>query len=209
MKHTSFFFFALLINAVALSGCSNGNVKESLGLVKEAPDEFRVVARPPLSVPREFFLYPPDEAEAHSAQPDKKNEARQLLYGNTTSNKEDYLTHYQQSSDPHTALPDTAVESVKAGELASSAEESLLGKLEATKRQPNIRELLNEDIKAEKEKDASLLEKIKSPIKASEPIIDPTKERERITQNKVKNRPINEGKVPTTVEKNSILDSIF
>lgn len=44
--------------AATLSGCSN--VRESLGMTREAPDEFRVVSRPPLAVPPDFRLRPPD-----------------------------------------------------------------------------------------------------------------------------------------------------
>jgi hypothetical protein len=43
--------------ALALAGCSG--VREQLGLEKQAPDEFRVVSRAPLTVPPEFALRPP------------------------------------------------------------------------------------------------------------------------------------------------------
>ncbi len=48
---------AVLAAALALGGC--GNVRESLGLVRQSPDEFTVVAKPPLVLPPDFGLRPP------------------------------------------------------------------------------------------------------------------------------------------------------
>jgi hypothetical protein len=48
---------AVLTAAVALGGCSN--VRESLGLVRQSPDEFTVVAKAPLILPPDFGLRPP------------------------------------------------------------------------------------------------------------------------------------------------------
>ncbi len=48
---------AVLAAALALGGCSN--VRESLGLVRQSPDEFTVVAKPPLVLPPDFGLRPP------------------------------------------------------------------------------------------------------------------------------------------------------
>ncbi|KJS38300.1 MAG: hypothetical protein VR70_10355, partial [Rhodospirillaceae bacterium BRH_c57] len=45
--------------AATLSGCGGG-VKETLGLNRQAPDEFQVVSRPPLAIPPEFKLRPPE-----------------------------------------------------------------------------------------------------------------------------------------------------
>lgn len=43
---------------VCLSGCNN-DVKSTLGLTKQGPDEFTVVSYPPLSAPPEFSLNQP------------------------------------------------------------------------------------------------------------------------------------------------------
>ncbi len=48
---------AVLAAALALGGC--GNVRESLGLVRQSPDEFTVVAKAPLVLPPDFGLRPP------------------------------------------------------------------------------------------------------------------------------------------------------
>jgi hypothetical protein len=46
---------------LSLSACG-GNVEDSLGLSKKAPDEYSVVSHPPLEVPPEFGLRPPSDA---------------------------------------------------------------------------------------------------------------------------------------------------
>ena len=45
-----------LLAALALSACDGGSVANTLGMNIEAPDEFTVVSRPPLSLPPEFNL---------------------------------------------------------------------------------------------------------------------------------------------------------
>jgi len=54
-----------------LYGC--GGVKEKIGLIKKAPDEFQVYEKQPLSVPPNFELRPPSEGEVLDNEDDKKN----------------------------------------------------------------------------------------------------------------------------------------
>ena len=49
----------------SLTACSGG-VRENLGIKKEAPDAFKVIARPPLSVPPDFRLSPPEDLPGES-----------------------------------------------------------------------------------------------------------------------------------------------
>src|ERR1700723_2375217 len=44
---------------VVLGGCSNGSLTRTFGLTRDAPDEFTVVTRAPLSMPPDFTLRPP------------------------------------------------------------------------------------------------------------------------------------------------------
>jgi len=48
----------LALACLLLASC-NGDVKETLGLNHKGPDEYEVMARPPLTVPPEFTLRPP------------------------------------------------------------------------------------------------------------------------------------------------------
>jgi len=64
--------------AVALSGCSS--VREALGNVKAAPDEFTVVTASPLVVPPDFNLRPPQPGAAPRNQADPSAQAHAALY---------------------------------------------------------------------------------------------------------------------------------
>lgn len=45
--------------AVLLAGCGDGNLTRTFGLSRDAPDEFTVVTRAPLSMPPDYTLRPP------------------------------------------------------------------------------------------------------------------------------------------------------
>jgi hypothetical protein len=52
--------FALLaVCAVALLGCSREELQRDFGLTRDAPDEFTVTTRAPLTIPPDFALRPP------------------------------------------------------------------------------------------------------------------------------------------------------
>lgn len=44
-----------------LTACGNNDVRSAMGLKKSAPDEFRVISNPPLSVPPEFSINTPQD----------------------------------------------------------------------------------------------------------------------------------------------------
>jgi hypothetical protein len=50
---------ALVPIAVLLTGCGNSSLTRTFGLTRDAPDEFTVVTRAPLSMPPDFTLRPP------------------------------------------------------------------------------------------------------------------------------------------------------
>lgn len=57
MMKKNFVLMTVLMSAALLSGCSNVT-KQKLGLTKQAPDEFMVMSRAPLSLPPEYDLRP-------------------------------------------------------------------------------------------------------------------------------------------------------
>ena len=57
---------ALIVAAGLVSGCAE--VRDAAGLAKKSPDEFQVMARPPLSLPPNFTLTPPTPGGATSAK---------------------------------------------------------------------------------------------------------------------------------------------
>ncbi len=65
--------------ALGLSAC--GHAKESLGLAKVTPDEFRVVSKAPLIVPPDYALRPPEPGQPRPAELLPESAARQALLG--------------------------------------------------------------------------------------------------------------------------------
>ena len=199
-----------LLLALCCAACDGGEVKETLGLNHRAPDEFRVVSRPPLSVPKEFYLYPPDEAEAHAATDANPQDARSALLGSTSAASDSsYLNHYQEPAPKGAPLADTAVPEVSSGALASSGEESLLGKLNAKASSPDIRKVISQEDAALTKKNASVLDDIASKPAQKDVVVDAGKERARLQENAKAGKPVNHGDVPVVKPKNSVLDRFF
>ncbi|MDA8252189.1 MAG: DUF3035 domain-containing protein [Rhodospirillales bacterium] len=55
--------FVLAACAVTLAACGRDQLQRSFGLVRDAPDEFVVTTRAPLSLPPDFTLRPPQPGE--------------------------------------------------------------------------------------------------------------------------------------------------
>lgn len=70
---------AIVAAAAAASGCST--IGRSLGAGKNAPDEFRVVTRAPLTLPPDYSLRPPRPGEARPQELEPDAEARAALFG--------------------------------------------------------------------------------------------------------------------------------
>lgn len=68
----------LLVLPVFLFACG-GDVKDQLGLRRDAPDEFAVERRPALDLPPAFKLRVPGEGEAEKI--DVRDEAQEILFG--------------------------------------------------------------------------------------------------------------------------------
>ena len=67
-----------------LAACSGNSVKNTLGLDRGAPDEFRVVSRPPLSVPPQFTLRPPGSTpDTATNQLPTSKQAEAIMTGST------------------------------------------------------------------------------------------------------------------------------
>jgi hypothetical protein len=71
------------VAAVSLSAC--GHAKESLGLAKVTPDEFRVVTKAPLVIPPEYAMRPPAPGEPRPQELQPESAARLALLGQRTA----------------------------------------------------------------------------------------------------------------------------
>lgn len=173
-----------------LTACEAGGVQETLGINREAPDEFVVVSRPPLSVPPEFDLKPPTPG-AISPHESTRHRAK----GAVLRNKK----------------PDTAVEGVSVSDASSSADAVFFGKLRVDDANPEIRQILGVDItkKPDTSGAKTLLEKLNA-SPTEQPVVDAKKETERLRKNKKEGKSVTEGETPTMEKQNKgILDAIF
>ena len=78
---------------VALLANCGGDTKKLLGLQKEAPDEFAVYSRAPLSLPPDFTLTPPAPGTERPQSIDESAKAQQALLGRQAApetNAKDY-----------------------------------------------------------------------------------------------------------------------
>ena len=195
--------YFLMLLPLLLVACEGGSVRESLGLTREAPDEFTVVSRPPLSVPPDFELRPPRPGEAPRGV-SAEDRARAALLG----------TDPKTPLTPETLeLPktETAVVPVITSEAPSGAQANFMKQAGAADAEDGIREQLGQDVvKPPVNKPAkSLYEQLVAP-ENPEPVVDPKKEAERLRQNKDEGKPLNEGEVPVEeVKPPTVLDSIF
>jgi len=193
-----------LVSLAALSACGN-DVKETLGINKRAPEEFKVVSRPPLSVPPEFSLNPPisgtDAQEFTSAS---KN-AKSLVFGDEDGEEITAQTVLR------TGTADTAVTPVAVSTLGSStAESQFLQNAGADTANTNVRqEIYRENREKERDED-SILHTLTTIPERSEPIVKAKDEAERLKTNQEEGKPVTEGQTPETQGRDTgILGRIF
>ncbi len=176
----------LLALTPALSGC--GEVRSALGYDKQAPDEFAVVARAPLSVPPNFQLRPPKPGAERPQEPRKRHGARDLIVGRTGT---------------------TSAASPQAGTSGDGEIRRLLGTGEAN---PDIRELVNRETAAFVYADEFLIDKIlfwkKKPTKGI--VVDAENEKKRLQENAALGKQVTDGETPTIKRKRGgLLDGLF
>lgn len=84
MKNKFLTLICLFI-CIVLSGCKSAS-KADLGLANQAPDEFMVMPRKPLSLPPEFDLRPVSEPQA-DAKPETLSDSEAGLLDQLKGNK--------------------------------------------------------------------------------------------------------------------------
>jgi len=177
----------LLAALVPFIVACGGNARDSLGLRKTAPDEFKVVSNPPLSLPPEFSLRPPAKevvvipAEVAAKRVLFEKASADIYVPTSATNGESAFLKRIGASEA-----DSEIKAVLRKEEASAAQadkrSGLFGKL--TK-------LSN----GEKE--------------AKEPVVSALDERDRIVKNKQEGKSITDGDTPTVTEEKSLLKRVF
>jgi hypothetical protein len=166
-----------LATLALLAACNGKTVQETIGLQRPAPDEYRVVSRPPLSVPPDFTLRPPqpgDVTRSIEAKP-ADSIAQSLVLGNGGA------------AAPSASVPDTAVKPVEVSPAASPSDAQFLSSAGAAKADPNIREkLFNDKTTGKLDKKSSWYKKFTfTSDDKKDNVIDPTKEAKRLKQDNI------------------------
>jgi hypothetical protein len=198
-----------LLALTALGACTGSEVRQSMGMKRNNPDEFQVVSRPPLSVPPVYFLRPPSDEGVGMTPADSRAEA--LVF----EGKE--LPAYQLPDHDGMQRAETAVPEVRSSALDSEAESVLLRNAGATQANPQIRDLLKEDntvyVEVQEEK-KGFMYKLKNGLipsaEGEDPVVDAAGEQQRIRRNQQEQRSITIGETPVLDPKQeSVLDKIF
>ena len=183
--------------ALLASGCTSSTVKDTLGLTRAAPDEYRVVSRPPLSVPPQFNLRPPSATEDTPGQVAASQQAKSLMLGNATNDS---------SGAPVTN------KAAKPSRAADAADSQFLQNAGANKANPHVREELVEErySKMEEKETAPWWDVFDWTTDKKDPTVDATKEAERIKANEDQGKPVTEGQTPDVKNRDTgLLGKIF
>ncbi len=76
---------ALLLagSALLLAGCETGGLARTFGLTRDAPDEFMVTTRAPLSLPPDYNLRPPRPGAPRPQEQSEQQQAEEILVPQT------------------------------------------------------------------------------------------------------------------------------
>lgn len=204
MKYSRIYYVgACWLCALATACGSSEGMREDLGLIHRAPDEYRVYSRPPLSVPPEFNLRPPATgAQATSTQHvDAEDKARSKVLGDATVSP-------SLPSTPLINPSPTAIPPVTVSALPNNADTQLLSNAGATHANSTIRQQIDMDnYNGVAPKTSTYLFGGK---KDSDAVVDASKEKDRLQQDKAQNLPPTTGDTPSVAPKDrGILGDIF
>jgi hypothetical protein len=174
---------------LALGGCED--TRKVLGMDKNPPDEFRIVSRPPLTIPPDYSLRPPQPGAARPQTDNPRDTARSAL------------------------LEAGGVRGANAGITTggSEGETSMVQRVAAGSRvDPSIRQTLERETAQLAETDTYLLERLMWWRTPQDPgvVVDPQRESQRLRQAQATGQPPNSGDTPTIQRRQrGLLEGIF
>ena len=179
---------------LAVSGCG-GQVRQALGMTKQSPDEFQVVAHAPLTLPPDYNLRPPEPGAPRPQEGTAAQQAQTALYSNS------------DGSSMSTGAFDAPVETAQSG-----GEVALLQSAGAAGIDPGIRAQIDAETAAQIERDQTLIERLVF-WRTPEPygtLVDPAAEAKRLQENQALGKPVTEGQTPIiTTRRKGLLEGIF
>ena len=150
-------------------GCSK--IRESAGVIRKTPDEFQAIEDPPLVIPPNYSLVPPDQLQEKNIENIEKELAKEILFGleeeNTTTNNQ--LTTMNK----------------------------ILSKTNAA----NISDTIRDDIDEGFAQEMNTKDKLRFMWEDEEEVLDAVKESERIRENIFNNESVVEGDSPIKKQK--------
>ena len=123
---------ALCASIIGLQGCAD--IQKAIGNTKQAPDEFAVVAHPPLSVPPNFALRPPTPGERRPQERDVTKNAERLVLGSGNRSTVSGSAGTVPSSAPSTAVS-----------RQTPGESRMRQLLDTARAEPGIRQTVNQE----------------------------------------------------------------
>jgi len=164
---------ALLLggSALLLAGCDGGGLSRTFGLTRDAPDEFLVTTRAPLSMPPDFALRPPRPGAPRPQEQSEQAQAEEILV-------------------PQTALAGS-------GARAPSAGQAALLEQSGPAAPADIRRRVDQEARMDAPNEGfvdRLLYWRKSDTK--EAVVDPAAEAQRVKQNSALGQSQNNGTTP-------------
>lgn len=174
----------LLLALLPLAACGGGdNVARSIGLVRDAPDEFTVTTRAPLSMPPDYVIRPPSPGAVRPQERSPRQAAEAALAPNTVLAAPAGVSPGQQALLNATGKPAPAGirNDVNRQSVAESQSRGLTDRLMFWKEEPQ-----------------------------PGVVVDPTAEARRLRENAALGRSTSAGDTPIIQrDKGSLFDSLF
>lgn len=163
--------FLVLMMAFSLGACDS--VKRAVSGGKKAPDEFAVYKRPPLSLPPDYALRPPEPGREQLETFSPRDQARAAM-----------LRRPVQAQPLAETTPGLTV---------------LMDKMGTADADPAIRTIVDRETLALSEEDRRLIDKLIFWVddpKYAGTVVDPAAEQRRLLETQALGKPVNEGKTP-------------
>lgn len=192
----------LIVAGLLLSACADP--VRALGLQKEAPDEFAVVARAPLNLPPDYSLRPPRPGAARPNEATPREQARAAVFRVEAETPGHGAVN--QTPGAPLASPRATVVSTTPGEAA------LLGRAGADSADVDIRALVDRESAVLASAGAGFIDKLLSfqETNGGGPVlVDAAAEAKRLKQNQALGLPVTDGETPQIERKKRNLFDLF
>ena len=146
----------VLLSSLFIVSCSK--VRESAGVNRKSMDEFAVIENPPLIIPPDFNLLPPDQLEEKNLENEESELAKEILFGL----EEDTETNNLELSTMENILNQSMAEGIDNSIRAEIDEQFASEKKSTSKSWDNEMEILDSIAESERLRNELLNDEFKS-----------------------------------------------